>query len=100
MLYWLYVCICLRLLIWNAGRSHVKKIPSAKKWGAPPPPCPSPSAAYGLNGSNILHPAIWTNMLGQSKSALVPELRHGVHNRESFCKYLAVYFCFSAVWTV
>ena len=71
MLYWLYACICLRLLIWNAGRSHVEKIP-----------------------------AIWTNMLGQSKSALVPELRHGVHNWESFCKYLAVYFCFSAVWTV
>ena len=43
MLYWLHVCICLRLLVWNAGRSHVKKIPSAKKVGgaqAPPPPAP------------------------------------------------------------
>ena len=39
MLYWLHVCICLRLLVWNAGRLHVKKIPSAKKMGgqAPPP---------------------------------------------------------------
>ena len=33
MLYWLHVCICLRLLVWNAGRSHVKKIPPAKKSG-------------------------------------------------------------------
>ena len=36
MLYWLHVCICLRLLVWNAGRSHVKKIPSAKEWGGTP----------------------------------------------------------------
>ena len=44
MQYWLHVCICLRLLVWNAGRSHVKKIPSAKKWGAsaPPPAPPRP----------------------------------------------------------
>ena len=61
MLCWLHVCICLRLLVWNAGRSHVKKIPSAKKWGgggAAPhflkwwgkrPPCPSPSAASARN---------------------------------------------------
>ena len=33
MLYWLHVCICLQLLVWNAGRSHVKKIPSAKNLG-------------------------------------------------------------------
>ena len=49
MLYWLHVCTCLRLLVWNAGRSHVKKIPSAKKVGGgggggkrPPPPLPLP----------------------------------------------------------
>ena len=50
MLYWLHVCICLRLLVWNAGRSHVKKNTICKKvWGGKrphPPPCPSPSAAY------------------------------------------------------
>ena len=38
MLYWLHVCICLQLLVWNTGRSHVKKIPSSKKW----PPLPLP----------------------------------------------------------
>ena len=44
MLYWLHVCTCLRLLVWNAGRSHLKKIPSAKKvgGGVSAPPCPSP----------------------------------------------------------
>ena len=32
----------------NAGRSHVKKTPFAKKWGGggKRPPCPTPSAAY------------------------------------------------------
>ena len=33
MLYWLHVCICLRLLVWNAGRSHVKKNIICKKVG-------------------------------------------------------------------
>ena len=52
MLYWLYVCICLRLLVWNAGRWHVKKNTICKKVGgggasAPPaPPRPPP-----MNGS-------------------------------------------------
>ena len=39
--YWLDVCICLRLLVWNAGHSHVKKKTSAKKWrGGKHPPAP------------------------------------------------------------
>ena len=44
MLYWLHVCICLRLLVWNAGRSHVKKNTICKKVGgqAPPPAPPRP----------------------------------------------------------
>ena len=46
MLYWLHICICLRLLVWNAGRSHVKKYHLQKVGGGQaPPPCPSPSAA-------------------------------------------------------
>ena len=46
---WLHVCICLRLLVWNAGRSHVKKntIPLSKVGGGgasvpPAPPRPPP----------------------------------------------------------
>ena len=56
MLYWLHVCICLRLLVWNAGRSHVKKTPFAKKWGGggKRPPCPTPSAAYDFESETIL----------------------------------------------
>ena len=48
MLYWLHVCICLRLLVWNAGRWHVKKKYHLQKvgGGGKRPPCPSPSAAY------------------------------------------------------
>ena len=48
MLYWLHVCICLRLLVWNAGRSHVKKIQSAKMCVGGGGRCPSPSAAHVL----------------------------------------------------
>ena len=41
-------CICLRLLVWNAGCSHVKKYHLQKSGGGggKRPPCPSPSAAY------------------------------------------------------
>ena len=37
MLYWLHVCICLRLLVWNAGRWHVKKKYHLQKVGGPLP---------------------------------------------------------------
>ena len=63
MLYWLHVCIRLRLLVWNGGRSHVKKNNICKKvggggaaphflnWGgkrppAPPRPPPMKKAKY------------------------------------------------------
>ena len=50
--YWLDVCICLRLLVWNAGHSHVKKKYHLQKsggGGGKHPPCPSPSAAYAVS---------------------------------------------------
>ena len=73
MLYWLHVCICLRLLVWNAGRSHVKKYHLQKKWGeggccSPTflsgggrPLCPSPSAAYIIYSLEAV--CVWTESI-------------------------------------
>ena len=68
MLYWLPVCICLRLLVWNAGRSHVKNTICKRVGGGgggKRPPCPSPSAAYDFSYNTFYCSVTFLLLLGK-----------------------------------
>ena len=97
MLYWLHVCICLRLLAWNAGRSHVKKTTICKKWGGGGEggkrPLPLPVRAYALKHvfskpkhtdlvANPLYFTLWENDRRPDKTFFIEKHKRDDHFRK------------------